>query len=77
MSYTMVSEHPDRFRAAASIIGTVSGESWRRRDQMKPVPILQISGLSDNIVPVDGSMTRLGGWGAHPTRKPSSNFLES
>ena len=41
---------------------------------MKPVPILQISGLSDNIVPVDGSMTRLGGWGG-TDQKPSSNFL--
>ena len=75
MSYTMVSEHPDRFRAAASIIGTVSGESWRRRDQMKPVPILQISGLSDNIVPVDGSMTRLGGWGGAPDQKTIIKFF--
>ena len=59
MSYTMVSEHPETFRAAASIIGTMSGETWRKREQMKPVPVLQISGLSDRIVPVDGSMSWL------------------
>ena len=76
MSYTMVSEHPDQFRAAASIIGTVSGETWRKREKMKPVPILQISGLSDRIVPVDGRMSPAGGWGGAPDQKTIIEFFK-
>jgi len=76
MSYTMVSEHPDQFRAAASIIGTVSGETWRKREKMKPVPILQISGLSDKIVPVDGRMSPAGGWGGAPDQKTIIEFFK-
>ena len=76
MSYTMVSEHPDQFRAAASIIGTISGETWRSREKMKPVPILQISGLSDRIVPVDGSMSPAGGWGGAPDQKTIIEFFK-
>lgn len=77
MSYTMVSEHPDQFRAAASIIGTVSGETWRKREKMKPVPILQISGLSDKIVPVDGRMSPAGGWGGAPDQKTIIEFFKN
>ncbi len=76
MSYTMVSEHPEHFRAAASIIGTMSGETWRKREQMKSVPILQISGLSDKIVPVDGSMSPAGGWGGAPDQKTIVKFFK-
>ena len=76
MSYTMVSEHPETFRAAASIIGTMSGETWRKREQMKPVPVLQISGLSDRIVPVDGSMSAAGGWGGAPDQRTIIGFLK-
>lgn len=76
MSYTMVSEHPDQFRAAASIIGTVSGETWRNREKIKPVPVLQISGLSDRVVPVDGSMSPAGGWGGAPDQKTIVEFFK-
>jgi len=75
MSYTMISEQPDSFRAAASIIGTVSGETWKNRDQMQPRPVLQISGLSDRVVPVDGSMSKLGGWGGAPNQKEIIRFF--
>ena len=30
------------------------------------VPVLQISGLVDEVVPVDGSMSTFGGWGGAP-----------
>ena len=75
MSYTLISEKPDVFRAAASIIGTMSGEAWRMRDQIKPRPVLQISGLSDRIVPVDGSMSPRGGWGGAPDQKTIIKFF--
>ena len=78
MSYTMVSEHPDQFRAAASIIGTVSGETWRKREKMRPVPILQISGLSDrNRPPLMAACRLLGDGVEHQTRKRSLNFSKS
>ncbi|MDA9778341.1 prolyl oligopeptidase family serine peptidase [Rubripirellula sp.] len=75
MSYTMISEEPECFRAAASIIGTVSGETWAERDQFLPRPVLQISGLDDEIVPVDGSMSKLGGWGGAPKQATIMDFF--
>ena len=75
MSYTMISEEPDSFRAAASIIGTVSGDTWKKREQMQAKPILQISGLADRVVPVDGSMSKLGGWGGAPNQKEIIRFF--
>jgi len=63
MSYTLVAERPDVFKAAASVIGTMSGYTWKHRDKIRPVPILQISGLDDEIIPYDGSMSPKGGWG--------------
>ena len=66
MSYTLVAERPDVFKAAASMIGTMSGETWRKRESIKPVPIMQISGLADRVVPIDGSMSESGGWGGAP-----------
>ena len=66
MSYTLVAERPDVFKAAASMIGTMSGETWKRRESIKPVPVMQISGLADRVVPVDGSMSESGGWGGAP-----------
>ena len=66
MSYTLVAERPDVFKAAASMIGTMSGETWKNRSSIKPVPVMQISGLADRVVPVDGSMSEFGGWGGAP-----------
>lgn len=66
MSYTLVAEKPDVFKAAASVIGTMSGNTWANRDAIRPVPILQISGMDDEIVPYNGSMSKAGGWGGAP-----------
>jgi len=74
MSYTLVAERPDVFKAVASIIGTMSGYTWAHRDNIQPVPVLQISGLDDRIVPVDGSMRPFGGWGGAPDQKTIIEF---
>ena len=63
MSYTLVAEKPDVFKAAASVIGTMSGHTWENRDSIRPVPILQVSSLHDEVIPYDGSMAKDGGWG--------------
>ena len=74
MSYTLVAERPDVFKAAASVIGTMSGYTWRHRDQIQPTPILQISGMDDEVVPYNGSMSRSGGWGGAPDQGIIINF---
>jgi polyhydroxybutyrate depolymerase len=74
MSYTLVAEKPDVFKAAASVIGTMSGHNWEHRDVMRPVPILQISGLDDEIVPYNGSMSKNGGWGGAPDQDAIMEF---
>ncbi len=74
MSYTLVAERPDVFKAVASIIGTMSGYTWEHREDIKPVPVLQISGLDDRIVPFDGSMRAFGGWGGAPDQKAVIEF---
>ncbi len=68
MSYTLVAEKPDVFKAAASVIGTMSGHTWEHRNSIRPVPILQVSGMYDEIIPYDGSMSKAGGWGGAPNQ---------
>ncbi|MGI9243843.1 MAG: alpha/beta hydrolase family esterase [Verrucomicrobiales bacterium] len=68
MSYVLVAEKPEIFKAAASVIGTMSGYTWRHREGIQPVPILQISCLDDRIIPYDGSMSPAGGWGGAPNQ---------
>ena len=74
MSYTLAAERPEVFKAVGSIIGTMSGYTWEHRDTIKPTPVLQISGLDDRIVPVDGSMRPFGGWGGAPDQKTIIEF---
>ena len=66
MSYTLACERPDVFRAIASVTGTMSGYDWLNCDPANPVPVMQIAGTADNVVPIDGSMTTFGGWGGAP-----------
>jgi polyhydroxybutyrate depolymerase len=74
MSYTLVAERPDVFKAAASVIGTMSGYTWKHHDKIRPVPILQISGLDDEVIPYDGSMSPAGGWGGAPNQDVIIDF---
>jgi polyhydroxybutyrate depolymerase len=66
MSYKLACDAPDTFRAVASVSGTMSGETWKNRDESVAVPILQIHGNGDDVVPVDGSKPLSGGWGGAP-----------
>ena len=74
MSYTLVAERPDVFKAAASVIGTMSGEAWERRESIQPVSILQITAMDDRVVPYDGSMSAAGGWGGAPHQDEILDF---
>jgi polyhydroxybutyrate depolymerase len=66
MSYTLACEKPDVFKAIGSVSGTMSGQTWRNRNISVPIPILQIHGIADKTVPIDGSMNLPGGWGGAP-----------
>ncbi len=66
MSYELILKRPDIFKAAASISGTMSLASWNNRTQAEAVPVLQLSGQLDRIVPVEGLTSLYGGWGGAP-----------
>jgi len=66
MSYTLACEAPDVFNAIASVAGTMSGYTWNNRNISEPIPILQIHGLDDKIIPINGSLNSSGGWGGAP-----------
>ena len=66
MSYTLACEKPDVFRAIASITGTMSGRDWQNCKPSFNIPIMQISGTEDKIVPWDGTMSTAYGWGGAP-----------
>ena len=74
MSYALVAERPRVFKAGASVIGTMSGHTWKHREKIRPVPILQVSGLDDEIIPYDGSMSPAGGWGGAPNQDVIIDF---
>lgn len=63
MGYELAAERPDIFKAVASLNGTMSGGTWEYRSNITPTPILQISGVLDQNIPIDGSLTTYGGWG--------------
>ena len=60
MSYTLACESSDVFKGMASIIGTMSGHTWNNCTPENPMPVLQISGLIDTVVPMDGTMSTEG-----------------
>ena len=66
MSYEMILKRPDIFKAAASISVTMSLSTWENRSDAIPVPVLQLSGALDRIVPVHGLVKDIGGWGGAP-----------
>lgn len=66
MSYTLACEAPNVFRAIASVAGTMSRNTWNNCNPSEPIPVLQISGVNDELVPIDGSMSSVGGWGGAP-----------
>mgnify|MGYP003321695012 FL=1 len=73
MSYSLGCERSDTFKAIASITGTMSGYDWNNCNPNK-VPVLQISGTNDMVVPMDGSMSLAGGWGGAPKIQDIMNY---
>ena len=67
MAYTLACKVPDKFAGIASIIGSIGGNTWDKRDSLAlPVPVLQVSGLMDKRVLIDGSVIVAGGWSGAP-----------
>ncbi len=66
MSYTLACQSSEVFRAMASVTGTMSGGDWASCQPTRPIPVLQITGISDNIVPLDGSMASAYGFSGAP-----------
>lgn len=66
MSYALACEASETFKAMASVTGTMSGKTWEKCQPENPVSVLQISGVEDKVVPIDGSMAPAGGWGGAP-----------
>lgn len=65
MSYALVCQAPEVFHAAGSIIGTMSGQTWETCPDT-PVPIFQVSGAEDDVVPLSGMPPGDGGWDGAP-----------
>lgn len=67
MSWSLACRAPDVFKAIASVTGTMSGPDWVDCNPSELVPVMQISGTADNVVPMDGSMGYVSeGWGGAP-----------
>ncbi len=73
MSYYLVAKRPDVFKASACLNSTVTGVTWGNRNNISPVPILQISGALDKVIPIDGSLSSVG-WGGAPDMKTIIEF---
>lgn len=74
MSYKTIIEKPDVFKAAASIIGTMSGETWENRVNAVPVPIMQLSGKMDEVIPITGVVNMENGMEGAPDMETVMKF---
>ena len=74
MSYTLACQASDIFHAIASVTGTMSELTWKNCSNTSPIPVLQIHGIADDVVPIDGSMTTDDGWGNAPEMDSIINF---
>ena len=54
MSWTLACNAPDVFKAIASVTGTMSGNDWEECNPSPLIPVMQISGTYDNVVPING-----------------------
>ena len=59
MSWSLACNAPGIFRAVASVAGSMSANDWQDCNPDVMVPVMQISGTNDDIIPIDGST---GGW---------------
>jgi len=66
MAYTLACEENNLFKAYMSVSGTMSGETWETCDVSEETNVFQFHGVDDLVVPIDGTMTELFGWGGAP-----------
>jgi len=66
MSWSLACNAPEVFKAVASVTGTMSGNDWNDCNPKTLIPVMQISGTIDDVVPMDGSISWDGGWGGAP-----------
>jgi len=68
MSWSLACHAPEIFKAIASVTGTMSGNDWNDKFITSTfIPVMQISGTADDVVPMDGSMGYIEeGWGGAP-----------
>jgi polyhydroxybutyrate depolymerase len=55
MSFLLASQLSDRIAAIASITGSMTPETYTNSDPHHPIPILQMHGTSDSVVPYTGT----------------------
>ena len=75
MSWSLACHAPEVFKAIASVTGTMSGPDWIDCSPNIVIPVMQISGTADDVVPMDGSMGYVSeGWGGAPDIYTVMNF---
>lgn len=77
MTYTIACRAPETFKAIAPVAGLMSGATYEACEDPEPMNILHIHGTGDTVVPIDGSMTLLGGFGGGPNVNEHFNFWQS
>ncbi len=56
MSYSLACELNDRIAAIASVTGSMIAPKLTACNPQRPVPVMEIHGTADNVVPYDGSV---------------------
>lgn len=62
MSYHLACGASETFKAIASVTGTMSAYDWEGCTPTYPIPVLEIHGTADNIVPYDATDPDADGW---------------
>ena len=62
MSYHLACEASETFKAIASVTGTMSAYDWEVCDPTNPVPVLEIHGDADTVVPYGATEADPDGW---------------
>ena len=76
MSYMLACQENDIFRAIAPVAGCMMEEIYNTCDS-SPVPVFEIHGTNDSVVPWDGDMENNLGWGAsYGTQEGIDSWVE-
>lgn len=77
MTYTIACRAPETFKAIAPVAGLMSGATYEACENPEPLNILHIHGTGDLVVPMDGTMTLLGGFGGGPNVNGHFEFWQT